>query len=679
MTIAWQENLTRYLAQRPVLIVHGNVRDLYVDGRQEFPSLRPLLAARVAGLAESPGKTPAIRIYDWVRGGRTISADGLSTSGGDDMQAPPTTIEDLERDLAQLGGWLAGAAGDADPGAARTAIVEYTDLLVPYQQSYSDSQRHLLLRMSKLFTDVELPHRMVLVALEDSWLPPHLYRQAPHVATLQIPMPGEEERLAFIRRHLDLAGTSYPAAPGFGTAVASMTIGLYLKEIREVVGRMVQERVESERDARAVLNEWRTGAKESPWTKLDITQLAGAPDWFAGKTGERGVVGQEEAIESVCRSLVVARAGLSGLARGHEQRPKIVLLFAGPTGVGKTELAKRLAAFVFKDENALIRFDMSEFKDEFTVSRLIGAPPGYIGHDQGGQLTTQVRERPFSILLFDEIEKANPKILDVFLQVLDDGRLTDSRGQTVFFGEAAVIFTTNVGARERERPELAGIFRKYAGDHEACKREVRAHFQRCVEHFFSAEIGRPELLNRIRSGIVPFNPILDTGVRALIAEQSLSLMEQQFKSRYRGQGRTLEISRELAPLMVGGWASCPGCRRAVLLGERDDPGGSRAGAGAEDGSPLPDGSPDPALATHCPSCGAAVTAPPAAAMDGGFGGRGIADDIEAALLYELGRAVLMWEDGHADEPVQFTIKPGSGGRDGPVVLDVVPVSRAGGR
>ena len=138
--------------------------------------------------------------------------------------------------------------------------------------------------------------------------------------------------------------------------------------------------------------------------------------------------------------------GLTGAqARASGNRPRGVLFFAGPTGVGKTELAKTLTQLIFGDERAYIRFDMSEFAEEHTGARLLGAPPGYIGYDAGGELTNAVREKPFSVVLFDEIEKAHPRILDKFLQILEDGRLTDGRGETAYFSEAILVFTSNLG------------------------------------------------------------------------------------------------------------------------------------------------------------------------------------------------------------------------------------------
>ena len=154
------------------------------------------------------------------------------------------------------------------------------------------------------------------------------------------------------------------------------------------------------------------------------------------------VVGQDDAIRVVSNAVRRARAGLQ-----DANRPIGSFMFLGPTGVGKTELAKSLAEFLFDDENAMVRIDMSEYQEKHTVSRLIGAPPGYVGYDEGGQLTEAVRRRPYSVVLFDEIEKAHDEVFDVLLQLLDDGRLTDGHGRTVDFKNTIVIMTSNVGSQ----------------------------------------------------------------------------------------------------------------------------------------------------------------------------------------------------------------------------------------
>ena len=186
---------------------------------------------------------------------------------------------------------------------------------------------------------------------------------------------------------------------------------------------------------------------------------------------EARIKGQGHALDKTLDILARSILGLSGAQSGAmHTRPRGALFLVGPTGVGKTELAKAVTELLFGDESACHRFDMSEFMEETSVSRLIGAPPGHQGHEKGGQLINAANRRPFSVFLFDEVEKAHPRVLDLFLQILDEGRLTDSRGSTAYFSEALIIFTSNIGIVQGvtgnqygdERPALGFLFRAFA-------------------------------------------------------------------------------------------------------------------------------------------------------------------------------------------------------------------------
>jgi len=206
----------------------------------------------------------------------------------------------------------------------------------------------------------------------------------------------------------------------------------------------------------------------------------------------RRVIDQEHAVTAVAEAIRRARAGLK-----DPKRPIASFLFLGPTGVGKTELSKALAELLFGEEDALIRLDMSEFKEEHSIAKLIGAPPGYVGYEEGGKLTEAVRRKPYSVLLLDEVEKAHPRVFDLFLQVLDDGRLTDSHGRTVDFRNTVIIMTSNIGSQY-----LLSI--PVDGDEERVQREFEKARERVLEelryHF------RPEFLNRIDE-IIVFKPL----------------------------------------------------------------------------------------------------------------------------------------------------------------------------
>jgi ATPases with chaperone activity, ATP-binding subunit len=189
-----------------------------------------------------------------------------------------------------------------------------------------------------------------------------------------------------------------------------------------------------EEDIANVVSRW-TGIPVSKMLESEVQKLAKAE-----KELSKRVIGQGDAISAVSNALRRSRAGIS-----EEKKPIGSFLFVGPTGIGKTELAKALAEFMFNDENSLIRLDMSEFMEKDSVAKIIGSPPGYIGHDDGGQLTEKIRRRPYSVILFDEIEKAHPEVFNILLQILDDGRLTDSKGRNVNFKNSIIIMTSNLG------------------------------------------------------------------------------------------------------------------------------------------------------------------------------------------------------------------------------------------
>lgn len=258
----------------------------------------------------------------------------------------------------------------------------------------------------------------------------------------------------------------------------------------------------------------------------------------------RCVLGQEPAIDKTLDILKRSVMSLTGAQFGPSRdRPRGVLFFAGPTGVGKTELAKKLTQSIFGDPQAYIRFDMSEFSSEHADARLLGAPPGYVGYSGGGELTNAIRRRPFSVILFDEIEKAHPRILDKFLQVIDDGRMTDGQGQTVYFSEAVIVFTSNLGIMKRKRVEDTIIWeqvvkwKKSSGDKTKDndeKKKVREIIRNGIDDYFKNEISRPELLNRLGDNIVVFD-FIDEEVGKDILQKMLNSIIERMKEEHKSE------------------------------------------------------------------------------------------------------------------------------------------------
>ena len=238
------------------------------------------------------------------------------------------------------------------------------------------------------------------------------------------------------------------------------------------------------------------------------------------------VIGQEEAITAVSKAIRRARAGLKG-----ERRPIGSFIFLGPTGVGKTELARTLAEFLFDDEDALIRIDMSEYMERFASSRLVGAPPGYVGYEEGGQLTEKVRRRPYSVVLFDEIEKAHPEIFNMLLQVLDDGALTDSLGRKVDFKNAVIIMTSNIGARMIDKGTSLGFHQSgESGEVSRMKDDVMGELKRTFN---------PEFLNRIDE-IVVFHPLDKSNLIKIV-----DILIEEVNTRLAERGIRIELADDV--------------------------------------------------------------------------------------------------------------------------------------
>lgn len=245
------------------------------------------------------------------------------------------------------------------------------------------------------------------------------------------------------------------------------------------------------------------------------------------------VIGQDDAVRAVARAI---RRGRTGVA--DPDRPVGSFLFLGPTGVGKTELCRAMAEVLFHDENAMIRLDMSEYMEQYTVSKLIGSPPGYVGYDEGGQLTEMVRRKPYSIILLDEIEKAHPDVWNTLLQILDDGRLTDAQGRTVSFKNTIIVMTSNIGAREITGKSSLGFARNEESEEERREENIRSRVMEAVKMTF-----RPEFINRLDEVIV-FHPLKQEDVRKIADLQITKLAD-----RMKKQGITLRVEESAVDLL----------------------------------------------------------------------------------------------------------------------------------
>lgn len=556
----WQEEFRRECGIRRGLVLHGNTGDLTSD--PNAPGQWIGLSVALTNLLQQRGFQHVV-IWDRVNGVSGI--DAKTWSGLQSSVTPPVTSERPSEGSAYNMGELPPTPVVSPTANGITAstedfltvaaqwlrqtraekpvafVMDWTQYLFGSTNSLSETERGWLLRLGQATRDaavarnvesIKQPHSLlVLVCGGVNVLPPSIYLNNPLFKEISIPAPSRQVRESAVMSLKEVFSLAPPLLQG-GRELADFVDGLEGQSIRDIhnLARLSRQEVEVS-SALSLLSLYRHGRRHSPWEQLDHKKLK----TITQSLGRR-VKGQEDAIETVRRILVRAFTGLSGLQHSYRQRtPKGVLFFVGPTGVGKTELAKSIAEFLFGDEEACIRFDMSEFNHEHADQRLVGAPPGYVGYEAGGQLTNAVKQKPFSLVLFDEIEKAHPRILDKFLQILEDGRLTDGKGETVLFSDTVIVFTSNIGAAEVSYES----------------QDVHNEFIQKVRQHFVHELKRPELLGRIgEANIIPFNFMRDDGFLIDIARAKLEPIKKGLKDKWGITDLKLPREAEVLALLV---------------------------------------------------------------------------------------------------------------------------------
>jgi hypothetical protein len=533
----WQRELDRFIHLKSLLLLHGNILDL-VSSQVEANERRYLTQSNLEDFFRRllPGMGyEIVGLFDPVDG-LTFAEPGMEERWREiagDAAKPVARQGQTDNDLKDLNAHLPGISRALTNRSRPCAfVINLASRLASSPDRPPRPEMALFTRLLKASLEARevigprgtLNNAIILICDKINDLPTFLYLNNPRSRSIHLEPPDMLERRRFIRSHYPaFFGASGQPNSAQESYFASLTDGFSHHEMLSLVGLSQREQIPIER-IRNLCEHFKYGIVESEWDKIEPQRLAGAGDFI----GQR-VKGQQLALAQLLDIIKRAKLGLAAGSSGRSQRPRGVLFFAGPTGVGKTEMAKGLAELLFGQEERLIRFDMSEFSAAHADQKLLGAPPGYVGYEEGGKLTNALKNQPFSVLLFDEVEKAHPSIFDKFLQILDDGRLTDGKGETVYFSECIIIFTSNLGTyapadgANGPREKLISPEMPYS--------EVRKTMLAAIRHHFNQVLGRPEILNRFGENFVVFDyirPPLDGLILDhLIGQLGQSLREQQ--------------------------------------------------------------------------------------------------------------------------------------------------------
>lgn len=555
--------------------LRGNLGDAPPSAAASAPaSVPPMNSGAASGPARKPSETIGMRAAAGSSGGnfpgtlrrreiddgpvlspaRTAAVQSPVRRGAREVPPPDRALRMVRTLLSQ----------SRDPAAI---WLNFTDRLFSDPKRQSSAELPLVILIKKILEEAaliqfgSLAHRrnvLVLLANQLDGIPEWLYVNNPLVTLITVTRPTQDERAMFFTRCAsqfhEAQNLTQEQLVELSREFCDLTDGLTSRDLHALQRTSLLEKLPLTR-VKKLVDRFRFARKDNPWE-----QLYGERIKTAKETLRRRVIGQEAALDAVEQMLISARVGLSLTPAARGAKPKGVFFMVGPTGVGKTELAKGLSELIFSDEGAYARFDMSEYAMEHSSEKLTGSPPGFVGYGEGGQLTNRLLERPFSLLLFDEIEKAHPRIMDKFLQVLEDGRLTDSRGQTADFSQSLIVFTSNIGS-----DSIMEQLQHASGKQLPTYDEIQQHYHQAVKDYFSLPtprgLGRPELLNRFGDNILVFD-ILRPQFVELIARKFLNAVVDSTRERHGielqlpmdeiCEGIRMKMSSDLRSLRMGG-------------------------------------------------------------------------------------------------------------------------------
>ncbi len=554
----WLREIDQSLSAKPHIVLSGNIRDTHLVPTDDG-ILEKSTSAGLWELLRANGFSYMI-VCDTVNGFSVFPRNGYPQLR---EQLPQLSLPERMPRLVlaeQLRSWVGEICTIRD--VAVGLVIDYASRLAPNPAALDQARHDFFagcLRAMHFAEELRVPRPgnpptfNTVFWLADTLhdLPPWFLVGNDRIRSITITPPDRHTRITaaglIAKRFKGVGSISLERVRELTGQFADLTDGMTVRDMKSISSLALRQEFAFTEIADAVRS-YKVGVPDNPWRQAYLRDRIRNGRAMISET----IKGQGEAIQKTLDILIRSVMGLTGAhASSTGNRPRGILFFAGPTGVGKTELAKSIARLLFSDDQAYARFDMSEYSSEHSEARLVGAPPGYIGYDAGGELVNAVRTRPFSVLLFDEIEKAHPRILDKFLQILEDGRLTDGRGDTVFFSESVLVFTSNLGMFAEEEE----IIRDHNGQSAVVRRRVQRfnpqepptreklqqEVREAIADHIRFQLERPELLNRLGDNIVVFDFI-----RQVVAGQIFDKMIENVIARVKAEHRiNLTLSDEV--------------------------------------------------------------------------------------------------------------------------------------
>lgn len=497
----WQKNFAQAYKSNSILALCGNVNDKYVscDGDGYSATLDWLYDfSKKSGYEEIDFFSPAKDFFDI----HSEEFKLIDTGSGRNKKRPiEILVEKVTKEISKK---------DAP---SRIWVVEDASFFNGDRYHPTPEENDAWVKLRIALNSCRNNSKLILLFNDAADVPGSLRASQDFLSQIVVTKPTQPERKEFV--HYVLNYLTEDEVESVANAADSLTIA---KLERVIKNACKNTRNPSKANIINEINLEITGYSDNPWKTFSKDKIRSLKELLKAE-----IKGQDYAINITSKKVGSACLGITDVVYGPHS-PKGTLMLAGPTGVGKTELAKQIAAILFGDESAMIRIDANEYKERHSSQRLVGSPPGYVGHEAGGQLTNAILEKPFSVILIDEIEKADPSIWDFFMTIMQDGRLTDGRGVLCDFSNTFIFFTTNLGAKESS----------ICDTNEEASKVVRTS----IENYF-ADINRKEIYGRIKGGIIPFNKVDDAVAKEIVEKQLNKIISNAKEKEY-----TIQFSDE---------------------------------------------------------------------------------------------------------------------------------------